>query len=565
MNSLPGARLALLATTVILTSCHRPQVAGADPDEVIATFTGGSIRRGDVSRDIERRLQKDPLGVTLERRKEIVKEILSRKARIAVLLKEAETAGIPSLPRSVSRIRARENALLAEDWLATHGISAAKISDARVEEEVTRRSSTISPETRGFSHIYLRADAKDPAAGERARKTMAGIEQELADGAAFEELARRHSDSITARAGGQVRGAVRSQLKDEMAEQIFSLAEGQVGKPLVMADGIHLFRVDRIIPSNAGGKADLAKSVRHELETEALRAAADAERAKAFDESGVLIEESSLAPGAPRSAVVLTFGTTPLSREALDDLVAERLVIGRDLRAAARTLVENARLAVRRRETPIKPELANRLQQGTKDVVLSTYREMLVEAFPVTASPEEEAALYANGQKSLPFLTERVMDLLFFPQEGSSVAKVYREGELVSKALRDGATFDTILTQRARVPHVEVVRKLDGVDYAVLRAESLTLFRAAEGLKAGEVSPPVYLSGEVLRFGRPEPVVEGKGVVFLRLVETRPVPLEKARPRLRQVVMEAKRADVIGAIKVRLEKNAQLKILSPAG
>jgi parvulin-like peptidyl-prolyl isomerase len=113
---------------------------------------------------------------------------------------------LPDRPDMKTVLRAQSDRLLAEDWLQTHVAANARAAEAQVAAEVTRRTASPSEETRRFGHIFLRAAAGDTAARSRAAETMARVRKELAEGAAFDELARKYSDSITAAAAARSSG-----------------------------------------------------------------------------------------------------------------------------------------------------------------------------------------------------------------------------------------------------------------------------------------------------------------------------------------------------------------------
>lgn len=557
MKRLPLA----FALLVIAAGCRKAPVA--DPAAVVATFTGGTIRRADIADELERRIGKSRDALTPERRRELVRMIVERRVRTTLLLKEAERAGVPHAPRTALHRRVREHAILAADWLQRHVEPKVVVPEERIEKETARVSANKGVESRGFSHIYLRADGKDAQAVARARATMATIRQELADGRAFEDLARAYSDSISARGGGQIGPTLKSQLKEPLAETIFSLAEGQVSAPVETPDGIHLFRVDQIRRPPSPRAEEVRASVAAELRGEALRAATDAERARAVDESGVTIAESALAPGAAPSDVVMEM-EGPLTRGDLDDLMSSRMASGATRLDAARWLLANWQLARRRRQEPVDDALARRLASGDQDVVASHYREILVKAAFAPVTPEEEAAFWEKGKDTLPFLRQKEVDILFLPQHGDDVAGLYRQGEAVSHALRAGTSFDDILGGSSRPRDAVAVRKVATSSEAVRRA-SLGVFRAFDRLRKGEVSPAVYVQEDSLAFSAGAPITRGHGLLFLRLVDERAMPFDEARPSIRPRLEEQKRGEAIAAIKRRLDQEAHLTILQPEG
>ena len=98
-------------------------------------------------------------------------------------------------------------------------------------------------ELRRFSHIFFRAP--DAPARARARTRLAEIRRELADGVAFEELATKYSDSITAGAADAWSGRPAPRCTTRWAEAVYALSEGQ-SESGGDGDGPALFRLDGI-------------------------------------------------------------------------------------------------------------------------------------------------------------------------------------------------------------------------------------------------------------------------------------------------------------------------------
>lgn len=538
-----------------------------DPAEVIATYSGGEIRRGDVAAALERRFQTDRRAASPDGRKEIVSSVVRRWARVQLLRKMAETAGIPARPEVKLAVQARGDAVLAEDWLRVHAAAEAKVDPARVEAGVASRLTQESPEQRDFSHVFLRAPEGDAQAVERARALMTRIRQELAEGQPFEELARRYSDSVTARGGGRVFGATALSINKSVRGAVFSQEEGAVGLPVESKDGLHLFRVDAIRRPARPDRAALQKTVEGEQRAEAERVAVEAARTRAWDESGATVDAAVGSPAAPDAALrpAVTRGEEVLlTRADLEKLVRSNVLGGATGAEAARVVVVNRLLAAKRRAEPVDDALRRRLADAETSEVIAVQRDGLLAKEPREVTAEDERAFYDRYRDTVPFLREKVVDVLFFRQEGESVAGVYGAGEEVSRELRSGKTFDAALVAKTGKPGV-VVRRALAVPVETLSAEDRTLAGELGKLAPGEVSVPLYMGGERVTFGERSPVIDSKGLVFLRHVEDRPLPFEAVRDRIRRELADQKLAEAIGRVRSRLDEEAAVKILVPEG
>jgi parvulin-like peptidyl-prolyl isomerase len=562
-----SARLALALSILFSIGCRRGGPAASpapDPNQVIATWSGGRFTRAEIEPLVQKRLSRQQAS-SPEARATTLKSVLERRVRMQLIYRDAIATGVHDRPEVKALLRAVEEKVFAEDWLSRHVTRDARAAEPRVDEEVRRVAAQASGhELRQFSNIFLRAPEADAEARARARARMAEIRRELADGTAFEELARKYSDSITARGGGQVQWTPREPLQEAVAEAVFSLAEGQTSEPVETELGLHLFRLDGIRrPSPPDIKA-VRTDVKQRLDIEAAEAAAVAERDRTFDASGIRLDAQALSrPGPPDQVVAVMAGQT-LRREELDSLreLFDTPEAHRPPQEFARWLLTNRILAERRRTEGIDAELNEKLDDARFLAIFDVRKDELMSAIPKEISPRELAEFYERYRDNTPVLRDHVIDLLFFPQKGPAAAEVYAKGESVAAALRDGKSFDRLLEEHGREPGVVVRRRLAAGDVPSLRSQSLRLGGTVGRLGVGEVSAPIYIDADVVRI-QGKPVLSGKGLAFVRLVEVRPQPLEAVRDRVREALARQKQSEGLNAIFKRLDEQAGLKILVP--
>lgn len=557
--------LLAIAAAPLGDGCRRAPTAAPtpDPDQVLATWSGGVIKRAEIETGYAKRLAAEP-GATPERRAELLRLSLERRARIELLYREALAQGLPDRADVKAVLRAQGDRLLAEDWLQRHVIASAHAEDGQVETEMARRTATPGQETRRFGHIFLRAPASDAAARARAAKTMAQVRKELAAGAAFDELARKYSDSITARGGGEVEWTTRAALHPAAAAVVFALWEGQVSGVVETEAGLQVFRLDGIRRPAAIDLTAVRDDVRRTLGAEAGRAAAQAERQRVWDDAGLAVDVPALARPARDGEVVATVAGERLTRAELDHARSAWNAWSApgdppppaDL---VRVLVVNRLLARRRRETGIDAALQKKLADATRNVVVDARRLELVGTIPVEITAAEIDTFYAKHRDSAPFLRDHVVDLLFFPQQGDSAAAVYAQGEVVSRQLRDGTAFDRILASVAG--RAVVAQRLSMGDLDSLRVQSARLAKSLAQLRPGEVSAPLYLDGERVSFTKGRPASSVRGLAFVRLASVQPLLLASVRQRVREALVAQKRSEGVAAVQQGLNARVQLKIL----
>lgn len=103
------------------------------------------------------------------------------------------------------------------------------------------------------AHIVKRLP-RDTAAEESdsVRKQLAELRQSIIDGqVSFEEAARKHSDSPSAKDGGDLgQFAFRGRMPEALTSVAFRLKPGEVSEPFESPFGIHLLTVNEVVPGD---------------------------------------------------------------------------------------------------------------------------------------------------------------------------------------------------------------------------------------------------------------------------------------------------------------------------
>lgn len=565
--------LAGLLLAFVVTGCRdaaTSEAARPDPKTVIARWNGGEIRRGDIQKALDGRFAAVPQPISAETKQAIVKQVVERRVRTAMLYAEAEAKGFGKRPEIAARQIAAEERVLAEDLLA-RASAPVKATDEQVVAEVDRRLAGAKPEeTRKFSHIYLRAAESDPAARAAAIARMAEIRKEVEGGAGFNKLAEKWSTSVTARGGGRIEWTARRTLNRAAADAVFALKEGEMSPVVAAPDGLHLFRLDGIRPGTPIDVEAIRKNVRQVLDQEAQTAAVRARRQQEIDARGVEfsspgeLERLAASPSAAGAKAVATWNGGAVTAA---ELLAVHGWIGsaqQSLSQTLRTLAENRVLAEARRAEPVAAELTTLVSDARRQAVIDSYRRQLVEDLTTESSEEEIARYHREHAESALFLRDFEIDALYFPQTGESIKDVYAAGEEVVEKLREGKPFDGMLDRPVRAD-AKVCRAAHGVDLNRLGQTSIRLRKALLNLAPGEITPALYLDGPRTDLVAKSCVLEGRGVVFVRLRSLGTLPLDAAREAIRTFLDQDKEAAGIEAIQKRLIAASGLKILVPEG
>lgn len=565
--SLVGLLSATLALPVGCSKAPESQPARElDPAAVVARFSGGEILRSEIQAAVANRLASVPKPVAAETRQLMVRKVVERRVRLAMLVAEAKAKGYESRPEVQYQAAADGERILATDFVAT-AVAGVHAADSLVAAAVESRLQSVHPEeARKFSHIFLRAAESDAAARAAAEAKMQGILAELESGKGFNELAELHSDSVDARAGGRIEWTMRKSLQRAAGDAIFALQEGGLSPVVASKDGLHLFRIDGIRSGSPLDVEGIRRAVRNELDGEARTLAERALRQQELDAAGVELAapRTLMAAGGPDERWVARWKGGEVSAEEFRALRPLSVVHPERASAFLRELVENRLLAARRRAQGLTPALEGEISAATRQALVDTYRAALIAEIPVEPTEEEVARYYRENGESTLFLRDYRLDVLFFPQSGESVAQVYAAGEKVVGELRAGKPFDQLLDPPVQ-SDAQICRDAHGFDLQQVGQQSIRMRKAVLNLAAGEVSPALYLDGPLVALGSTDCRLEGRGVAFVRLREIRTLPLESARPLIQAALRKEKEAAGIEAIQARLVAESGLVILLPEG
>jgi hypothetical protein len=123
------------------------------------------------------------------------------------------------------------------------------------------------PEKLRLHTILLRVDpSSDNSVWDAARDEAAGIVKRLRKGGNFEEAAQMHSNDKSAAAGGDMGYVHRGMMPEGLHEFIDKLAPGEISDPIVMLEGIAIFRVDERKPAKLREYPEVAGRARELLQ-----------------------------------------------------------------------------------------------------------------------------------------------------------------------------------------------------------------------------------------------------------------------------------------------------------
>lgn len=119
------------------------------------------------------------------------------------------------------------------------------ITDKEIEDYYNaHKNDFIRDEKVYLSEILISTENKDAAGVVAAEKKGAQISDEASKGERFTDLARDNSDAATAKDGGVLGGYKKGELQKSIEDAVWNLPKGGVTKPIKIATGFEVFKVD---------------------------------------------------------------------------------------------------------------------------------------------------------------------------------------------------------------------------------------------------------------------------------------------------------------------------------
>jgi parvulin-like peptidyl-prolyl isomerase len=119
------------------------------------------------------------------------------------------------------------------------------ITDKDIEDYYKAHEKDFIREEKVFlSEILISTEGKDAAGAAAAEKKATQISEQASRGERFTDLARDNSDAATAKDGGVLGGYKKGELQATIQDAVWNLPKGGVTKPIKIATGFEVFKVD---------------------------------------------------------------------------------------------------------------------------------------------------------------------------------------------------------------------------------------------------------------------------------------------------------------------------------
>lgn len=370
-------------------ACEAPESDPLPEDpEVVATFEGGEITRGDLDRAILAMPAADrqALGAAPEPYRRLVRELAVHR----VVLERAKLQGGADGPEHRRALRDLERQAHVEQYLRQQPIEVDGPTPDQVRQRYDRDLETYrQPERRHVLNIFRRAT---PGIGpDQALQQLESVRGQVLSGASFSSLASEVSDSESRHRGGSIGWIERGQLPGELEEIVFGLPEGSPSEPVKTGDGWHLFYVDSAIDARVFSFDEVRALIRQQLLAELREDELDRRLGRLELPEGSFVPEPDelralLGTGDP-AVVVLRLGEYRVTAGELGALVAaeaRRAGPGRqqNLPRAMLDRLRRHELIYRQRvagEQTLSAPMAQRLELQAEQLLADRYRRQLMQ------------------------------------------------------------------------------------------------------------------------------------------------------------------------------------------
>lgn len=144
--------------------------------------------------------------------------------------------------------------------------SRVSVSPEDVERAWRSDPKFLQPQRFEISHIYL-GFPRGASSSQRidTRRRADEIYADVANGRGFESAARKYSMGPTADDGGVLGAFAEGSMAPHFEEALEGLKPGQVAKPIETADGIHIVKLDEVLPPERRPLDEVQDALREEL------------------------------------------------------------------------------------------------------------------------------------------------------------------------------------------------------------------------------------------------------------------------------------------------------------
>ncbi len=221
----------------------------ASPDDVLATYDGGRLTRGDVEGELAR-VASVPQGETIARQyqtKEGRESFIRQFADVLMLQLYFDKAGFAARPEYKAAVKDLFASQVVQVSVSEK-MKQAIPSEAQIKEYYEQnKEDFVAPDRYNYQDIALDTEAE-------AKK----IKKEIDSGKSFLALAKTHSISKTADSAGDKGYVPADQIDSQILANLMSLSNGEVSNPIKLDDNLHV--IVKLIGKMEGKQQTLQES-----------------------------------------------------------------------------------------------------------------------------------------------------------------------------------------------------------------------------------------------------------------------------------------------------------------
>jgi parvulin-like peptidyl-prolyl isomerase len=557
-------RILLLVLASSVAACAAPPRRRSP---VVAEYDGGEITKADLEariRSLPDNKRRPPKG---QSQREWKAEIVRQQAFAALLARAGLTAKLearPEVAAALDRSRAQVLSAAAERrYILSKVHITPEDMRARFEQ---RRSNFSTPEMVRTRHIYLRVRPSDSLETKREiRARLEAIRQQAVGGARFAELAKRYSESSTAKYGGIVESSPRGTMDEDYERAAWALQKGEISPVVETRQGFHLIQLEQRVAPHTFRFEEVRDRIRRRLILEQTEKLTQEFIAQATRELGAKILLAQLPISADLSAPALScqgrnYTLQDLWTHWAPDTSDPTDPLSSDPVAWARDAVRKEILLLKAEADGLAskiPEVAAQVAGGRTQVLSMAQLEQELMALEAELPAQQVRELYQRDRAQLQsplLLSLRGIWLPF--RDGVTRIAVRDRAEALAQKCRDGTAIEQLA---AAAPQAGSFG-WDSLNVRDLRQRTTPeLAAAASDMGLGEVRTILIQQYDPQRM-RPDAI----GYAVIRLTgraDPHPLQFQEVESQLRRRLIQMEGPSTRESIRQRTLRAAQFRIL----
>lgn len=236
--------------------------AWQEPAQVLATFKGGEITPAEARlwANLTSRKQDDLRDPVL----------LESLALTMAWYAEAKKQNIFADPVLLDRWHAEEG-MMVTVRLRSHLAKSFQFTQADIEAELARGNYTGRPEKIRTRQLFKKyPEGATDAQKQAVFAEVVALSEQVKAGVAFEELAKKESDSQSKHRGGLIGNVGPGDLDPRVEKILFGLKDGELSKPFTTKEGVMVFYCEKRVPALKRSREEQVRKATTNLRARAL-------------------------------------------------------------------------------------------------------------------------------------------------------------------------------------------------------------------------------------------------------------------------------------------------------